>query len=244
MNDTRTALAARNNADWCDAVCRAHGRPGRFLEDIWVNQSDVPRFYPNASTLTGESGAGKQTESIRELAEARPLSSCGVKDSYCTLDLSSMGFDVLFEARWIYAAPTSVKLNVADKEIKWRRIRTGEELAGWARAWNGEAGDWKEEERIFLPALLEDETIAFVAGYMGPQIVAGAIGNRTGEAAGISNLFVPSGDDGALRAGCLAAVMELFPGLALVGYKQGEELAAMKLLGFEEIGPLRVWVKG
>ena len=40
-------------------MCRAHGVPGRFLPQLWVNAQIVPRFYPNAVTLThGEAVLG------------------------------------------------------------------------------------------------------------------------------------------------------------------------------------------
>ena len=38
MLDDRIIRAARNNAQWCDAVCRAHGNPGEFHDDIWLNR--------------------------------------------------------------------------------------------------------------------------------------------------------------------------------------------------------------
>ena len=62
-----TRAAALNNARWCDAVCRAHGKPGRFLPPIWVNAETVPRFYPNAVTLeAGEEALEEQRSSLEE----------------------------------------------------------------------------------------------------------------------------------------------------------------------------------
>ena len=52
MKHAWTVDAARNNARWCNAVCFAHGKSGRFLEHMWVNAEAVPRFYPNAVTLS------------------------------------------------------------------------------------------------------------------------------------------------------------------------------------------------
>ena len=51
MLDEKIIRAARNNAELCDAVCRAHGNPGEFHEGMWLNRHQVPRFYPNAGTL-------------------------------------------------------------------------------------------------------------------------------------------------------------------------------------------------
>lgn len=55
--------------------------------------------------------------------------------------------------------------------------------------------------------------------------------------------FVPPLHELSCWAGCVAAVMEAFPGLPLVGYERDEELALVQTLGFKTVGPLRVWAK-
>jgi hypothetical protein len=57
----------------------------------------------------------------------------------------------------------------------------------------------------------------------------------------LSNIFLPEAGGEALRVALLAAVEQVFPGLPLVGYEQGADLAAMRALGFEGLGALRVW---
>jgi hypothetical protein len=47
----RAEQAARNNAIWCDTICRAHGVQGEFHGQLWLNRQPVPRFYPNAVTF-------------------------------------------------------------------------------------------------------------------------------------------------------------------------------------------------
>jgi hypothetical protein len=59
----------------------------------------------------------------------------------------------------------------------------------------------------------------------------------------VSNVFMPAGEGERFRAGCVAGVMDVFAGLPLVGYEAGDDLAEMQELGFEALGPLRVWVK-
>jgi hypothetical protein len=71
-----------------------------------------------------------------------------------------------------------------------------------------------------------------------------ALANRSARALGISNLFVPIGDDGGTRESCLGGAMDFAPGLPLAGYESGDDLARMKALGFAEIGPLRNWQAG
>jgi hypothetical protein len=38
MKSSITALAAHNNAMWCDAVCRAHDHPGEFHGALWLTR--------------------------------------------------------------------------------------------------------------------------------------------------------------------------------------------------------------
>jgi hypothetical protein len=45
------------------------------------------------------------------------------------------------------------------------------------------------------------------------------------------------------RAELLGQLARAFPGLPIVGYEHGDELAAWCALGFEPLGPLRVWLK-
>lgn len=78
-------------------------------------------------------------------------------------------------------------------------------------------------------------------GRPNPWTASGSTGARC--RAGISNIFVPPGDGERLRAGCVAAAQDAFPGLPLVGYESGQDLAAMRALGFEATGPLRVWLR-
>ena len=43
MKRSITTLAAHNNALWCDAVCRAHDRPGEFHDTLWLTRLGAPR---------------------------------------------------------------------------------------------------------------------------------------------------------------------------------------------------------
>ena len=105
MTTDRAALCARNNALWCDAVCRAHGVPGEFVGGLWLNRQPVPRFYSNVVTLSPKDPAGQRAW-VEHLMTRR--ASFSVKDSFVALDLSRLGFDVLFEATWLWREPTVV----------------------------------------------------------------------------------------------------------------------------------------
>ena len=236
MLDDRIIRAARNNVRWCDAVCRAHGNPGEFHDDIWLNRHRVPRFYPNAGTLAERSQ--RQPELIDELLAARLPSGWAVKDSFCTLDLASRGFRVLFGAEWIYL-PVS-RMKVIDSSARWEIVRNDLAQAEWESACS-ESSDDASDDRIFLPSLLDHKDIAIVACYRDGHIVAGAVANRSDGVVGWSNFFAPAAEILELAKKSLATIAAEFPGSPIVGYEHGAELRNARALGFESLGPLRVW---
>ena len=215
--ETRIKQAIRNNAQWCHSVCRAHGRPGEFLEEIWINRAALPRFYPNAQTLAERSS--RQIDLIMELTNQSLPSGWAVKDSFASLDLTTSGFTALFDAQWIYLTPERLRVvgSASASEVQWEIVRDNQVLAEWERAWCEANHDTN----------------------------AGAIGNRSDGVVGWSNLFVKQVRDlPGCAAGSLLMLSEIFPGLPLVGYEGGDALRGALLTGFEAIGPLRVWIFG
>ena len=239
LND-RCVRAARNNAEWCDAVCLADGNPGEFHDDIWLNRNAVPRFYPNAGTLA-EPGP-RQLALIDELIGARLPSGWAVKDSFSMLDLESRGFRILFDAEWIYL-PVSRMQDIASARtsVRWEIVNNELALAEWELAWCRAAGD-TSKDRIFLPPLLENKDVAVVAGFREGHIVAGAIANRSDGVVGWSNFFAPATEMFDHAVASLATIAQVFPGLSIVGYEHGDDLRTAHSIGFESIGPLRVWL--
>lgn len=240
MLEDRYLRAARNNAEWCDAVCRAHGNPGEFHEDIWLNRNPVPRFYPNAGTLAEPSP--RQLDLIDELIAARRQSGWAIKDSFSMLDLESRGFRMLFDAEWIYLPVSRMKdFAPVRTSARWEIVRDDLALTDWESAWTRSAGDMSKE-RIFLPSLLGNKDVAVVAGFNGGDIVAGAIANRSNDVVGWSNFFAPAAETFDHAVASLATIARVFPGVPIVGYEHGDDLRNAHSLGFESIGPLRVWM--
>jgi hypothetical protein len=242
MTFSRVEMAARNNALWCDSLCRAHGVPGEFHETAWLNRKAVPRFYPNLVSLTSQ--CPSILAYIKELAASDLPEHWAVKDSFCDLDLTTAGFQILFEANWLWRSAEARMPKACIPGISWVRLQEAAELAEWESAWNGKPENESSNlaARLFLPALLDDPNIAFIAACRGDEIVAGAIANRSGEAAGLSNVFTPSKEAESLWAGCVATAMQIYPGLPLVDYESGPELGFAEAVGFERLQPLRVWV--
>ncbi|MFF3326749.1 hypothetical protein [Streptomyces sp. NPDC002889] len=233
--DDKVYMAARNNAQWCDAMCRAHGLPGSFGARVWTNGRRTPPLYPDAVTLTGDATAD---DILGTVDTAGP--GCSVKDSFVSLDLAAAGFEVLFEAQWLHR-PGDLPAPVPPPGREWERVRSPAELAAWAAAWDGDEG----LAGLFRPELLTDPATTFLAAREAPgkdRIVAGAVVSLGAGAAGISNLFAVDDDLDAAWAGALAAVARRWPGTPVVGYEQGDDLTAAVGQGCAPVGPLRVWL--
>ncbi len=80
--------AALNNAEWCDAMCRAHGLPGVFTPRAWTNPVRTPLFYPDAVTLSPTphltTSCPRSTPApARRSRTASPRWTCGLRASRC-----------------------------------------------------------------------------------------------------------------------------------------------------------------
>ncbi|MFI8290066.1 hypothetical protein EAO71_13280 [Streptomyces sp. ms191] len=226
--------AVRNNAEWCEAMCRAHGRPGTFAPRVWTNALRTPTYYPDAVTLTADAGVRDVLDGID-----RGAPGASVKDSFARLDLAAEGFLLLFEAEWIHR-PAGLPAPAADGAagLRWSPVRTPADLADWALSWSG--GD-AEEAALFRPELLADPATTIVAGHRPDGAIAGgAVLSDSGPVTGVSNLFAVDGTDPAEAwAGCLGLAD---PGRPVVGYESGDDLAPAHAAGFSSFAPLRVWL--
>ncbi|SEM46083.1 hypothetical protein SAMN05414137_12923 [Streptacidiphilus jiangxiensis] len=216
--------AARNNADWCEAMCRAHGLRGEFRADAWSSPTRTPPYYPDAVTLTEHVDTGDLLARVDIRTPGATL-----KDSFAALDLHQHGWTPLFDATWIARASQPAA------GTRWRRVRTEAELQDWERAWDGGVRE------LFRPSLLEDPSVLLLAA---PGLDTGAVLSLGAGVVGVSNLFTADGVDPDRAWGeCVAAAAAFCPGLTLVGYEHGPDLAVAERAGFTPLGPLRVWLR-
>jgi RimJ/RimL family protein N-acetyltransferase len=221
-------VAARNNAEWCDAFCGTHGITGRFDEDAWWSAERTPPFYPDAVTLV----PGVDADSILARIDAR--AGCSIKDSFGDLDLAADGFDVLFRAEWLRLQPARPLAPTG-----WSSIETPEELRRWETAWGG----GPEAQPFFRPALLAEGSVLLLAHFDRDRIIGGAVANRSATAIGVSNVFAEGGDLEAAYLGAATAAQERWGSLPVVGYDSGAELEAARRAGFVGTGELTVWIR-
>ena len=221
--------AVINNARWCDAVCRSHGYPGQFTGRLWTSVRHALPFYPNVITLSPDATAAEVTDGQNP---SRPFA---IKDSFARLDLAPHGLTLLFDATWI-AVPTPA----GGDDPSWGAVTDRGELVRWEAAWAGGG----EVIGLFQPALLDDPDCAVLACRRDGAQVGGAIAYTAGGVIGISNVFKSGIADDPLWAGAVRAIARVRPGLPIVGYERGEDLAAARQAGFTVLGPLRIWARG
>ncbi|MET9480489.1 hypothetical protein [Streptomyces sp. NPDC006638] len=227
-----SAIAARNNADWCASVARSHGIAGSFGERAWWSPRRTPPYYPDAVTLRPDAAPADFLPSVD-----RGSPGCSVKDSFAVLDLASDGFSGIVDARWIHRP--------ADRPVpEWpglpaERVLTAERLREWQAAWAG----GEDTPDVFRPVLLDDPTVLVLAFRDGDDLAGGVVLNEGAGVVGVSNLFAAdSAAVGAVWSSVVTAAADYHPGLALVGYEQGDDLAPALATGFDALGPLRIWL--
>jgi hypothetical protein len=220
MSDPRTEAAA-NNAGWCDVVVRALGGETSWLPDHWTTCRRSPDGYPDAVTLS----SGAEHAALLARVEGGP--GCSVKDSFADLDLAPSGFMVMFEATWIrHRAPAPD----AAPALEWRQVRSPADLLAWS------AG---HDLDVFVPALLDEQDVDF---FHVPRTGAGFALFRTASVLGISNAIPGDADPHVVWSDLTTIAGLSCPGLDLVGYERGTDLAAAASAGFTTTGPLRVWM--
>jgi len=119
---SKTDRAVLNNIDWCHIVCVTHGIVGISKANIWGLHSKAPTFYPEVIT----SNKYATIEEVKYFIENGKVAS--IKDSYANLDLTPLGFDILFEAEWIFHE------SVSDFELiqtNWRIVTAEEDFKKW-----------------------------------------------------------------------------------------------------------------
>ena len=237
--------AVHNNAVWCDTVCRALGCDTAWADGLWVNRSPAPPYYSNAVTTDPDRTAA-QREGVRRMLESPLPRPWTIKDGFSALDLSPMGFEILFAAQWIAAPAAHRFVGAPAAGLSWTAAADDLELGAWERAWQDANDTPVPGDRLFRPSLLADPDMRFVAGWEDDRIVAVAAANRSddgsGPVVGVSNIVLRGAGAERHRGGMMAAVQDVYPGLPLVGYERGDDLTAMTALGFRPTGALRVWI--
>lgn len=245
MGLAKTELAILNNICWYQAMFAAHGLASQTDGLVWCSHETPPPFHSN---LVVRSPAATQADIERHAADIeqhpRPTG-WSLKDSHACLDLSALGFSMLFQAEWIWREPSAPVVAPPGSRLSWARMTTPAHLAAWERAWSGDTRNETEDHHPtqFPISLLSSPDHAFFAGLLDGRIVAGGIANRSPGAVGLSNVFAPPEFLDETWAALVEALSAAFPGTPIVGYERNADLEAAKGAGFATAGSLRVWCR-
>lgn len=231
-HDDRTIIAASNNADLYEAAFRSWGL--RYVRQpfAFVGTDPPPPFYSNLTVLSPRCG-GQVMGELQAVAQRFDGSVC-FKDSFCEFELPTIGFQLLFNASWIWKP---AKSSCCPKG--WSRVDSPDELERWELAWKRSGS--RTHARMFRDAMLEYPDFAFLGKMEGAEFVCGCIANVSDAAVGISNLFSTCRLRNVFAEATLA-VASFAPRLPIVGYARGPQLEAALQAGYETTGGLRVMI--
>ena len=222
--DPRLRRAVDASIGWYDDLCALHGVGSTLTGGVWASTTAPPPLHSDAVVVEPHVSAADVLDRLAD----RPH--CGVKDSFATLDLSTGGLQVLFEACWMHCDPPPA----GTPSTAWSAVTTADELATWTGL--------HDTTGVLLPGLLTTAHFTVLAKYDQDRIVAGAVARLASGAVDVSNTFAVPGQH--LDWAELAAVVaSRFPDRPLVGYTRGAELDAATAAGFAVVGDLRVWVR-
>jgi hypothetical protein len=236
MNSTQNEarIAASNNADLCAAIMTANGK--RFERDqlAFLCLDDPLPYYPKMVSLDPNATAELEARIRDPHGKYHRVDS--VKDSFASMDTSALGLMVLFKASWIWC-----EAERRDIPPGWVRIDNAADLSDWHSAWSGDNSS--ADQVIFPAACLNDPSLAFLARRNGTIVEAGCVANLSENAVGLSNVFSVHSSQQQLFDEALSAVSAFGGGRPVVGYEQGDSLAAALSVSFRDVGPLRVLLR-
>jgi hypothetical protein len=224
--DPRLRRAVDANVGWYEDLCALHAVPTTLDRGVWRSLGRPPPLHSDIVVVEPE----VSSEQVTELVGDRVPYGC--KDSFASVDLSAVGFEILFSASWIHleagAAPESAT------STGWITIGDARELSAW--------NSLHETTEVLLPALLRHGHFRVLAQYADQRIVAGAVARLASGAVDVSNVFAVPGhhlDWSSLTT----AIQAIFPRRPIVGYEGGPALDAAGEAGFVGVGELRVWAR-
>ena len=222
----RRRQAALNNAEWCAAVWRTHDLQVEQVDGAWFTRSATPSLYPNVVTIAPE----PELALLIDLATSASNHGAqfAVKDSFDVLPLQDFGFAKLFDAQWLWIAPSAPS---DDSDPACRRITDATGFATWIDAWQLRGGG---ASGILLPELLNDQRVEVWGKFdCDEQLIGGLIAYRSLETVGITNVF---GSPNRILASL--ASIDAKP---IVCWQHGSGHLSAEEGDFRPIGPLTVW---
>lgn len=231
MNASTILLkAVQNNADWCDAVARAHGLRPKTLGGLWYCAQPMPIFFPNIMTL---SPGSFNAATFNDLMSTQISRWC-IRDSFADSQRNPHPFQQLFTAHW-YFCESQTEVREPSRLEPLHQVQSEEELTQWIDSW----GRSVDDEIRLPPEILDEGRARFV--WLGENHPAqcGASLFFSQNVIGLTHLF---GDP----ADCQRLVRTIqlnYPDRQIVGYGDQALLTLLKPFGFRTLSSMAVLVR-
>jgi hypothetical protein len=220
--DPRLRLAVDASLAWYDDVFALHGIAVARSDGLWRALDDPPAYHSAVKTIV----PGVDADRVLEATE--PFASCSVADSFG--DMCPSGFALRFEAVWLHLDGGFS----AGLPAGWSVVSSPAALARWS--------DRHDYAGVLRATTLDNPRFTVLARSDGDDLIGGAIVHDGAAAVGLSNTWSAEGHEPDWDA-LLAAARAVHPGRPLTDYAHGDDLTGMLRLGFQPLGPQRVWVR-
>jgi GNAT superfamily N-acetyltransferase len=241
-SDVKLEIAIRNFVDHCQAIPTALGSPGTRTPYFAANQHTLDIPYPNGITIGGVENSQSHIVQIQQLMAARPPNAkTGVVDAYPNLDLTPLGFEMMFDSPWAYREPTEPNPPPQiDRPIE--TVRTPEQLLKFDRAAAIGFGQ-PHADTVYSNPLLNDDRYRFCFIRQSGEVVAGVQTFTNEESVGIYTLFTLADHQ---RKGYAAALvyeaLARAPGLPAITNPNDNSDRVFESNGFTRIGTRTIWI--
>jgi hypothetical protein len=177
LSQDHVADAAANLAGWHDSSLRALKLRTEQDAALWSSREAGPMVFFSGVTLGGPDASDEQLRAIEGLLQERHADDFAVCDSFATLDLAPLGFEVLRLGTWMVRMPAEPVRRPFPRDLAIERVVTPQQLAEWeaasATAFGApplpEVGAWH------APAILSDPRMQVFAGKVGDRVVCGSM---------------------------------------------------------------------
>ncbi len=238
MDDLKIQKASNNNLALYKSVFASHGIELQTTKEIYYTTERTPPLYSNLATRSSEWIPEEIFGEIDKNCKERKWSDWSIKDSFQCLDLTSHGFEKLFDSQWLYLESGAFTPQ-NNEEIRFEIVTDSDGLQKWVEVW-GEGIELGHS--IYKTELLEDDSVYFVVGYKDSEPDCVALLNKSDDVIGVSNFFVP--DDTVSKWSSLVSfIYSEIEVKDIVGYEDAETLEKITTLGFEPVGRLTIWLK-
>jgi hypothetical protein len=235
----KTLKAIRNNIGLYEAIFSNHQIEFNRTDMICYSLEKTPPLYSNLVTVSQHWKPDDVFRKIDSNYEMEKWNQWSIKDSFGVLDLNQYGFRKLFDAQWMYLEAENFTSIENSASLRYEIIDEEIALSAWRLVWDS---DEQLGAEIFKPQSLSNPKFYYVAGYKGQEIVCGCVVNKTDEVLGISNFFAPDRDV-KYWSEIVSFIFRSIEQADIVGYERQELVDKLKLLGFEAVGNLTVWLK-